>query len=158
MGIFESNYTRIAKKTAKYYFELKKNYAERFDNEISILATAGLLDAVAYVVIEQSIVVTTLLDVAKRSLKNALDIKSRKNIGLINFIYWLEVEIFSIDTRLRLYEIQETVMGQLNKIEKAVLKTQEEYKEDSKIKLNARKFMLGDEGISYRRALGIKEI
>ena len=158
MSIFESNYTRIAKKTAKYYFELKRNYTERFKNEVSMLATAGALDAGVYVFLDQSIAASTLLHLAKISLKKPLDIKSRKNIGLTSFIYLLEVEIFSIDTKLHHIDILDTVKRQLGKIEKAVLQTQYENEKDAQIESDVHKFMTMEEFKPYRRDLGVKEI
>lgn len=158
MGLFESNYTRIAKKTSKYYFELKRSYADRFDNEVSILATAGVLDAQWYVFGNQTISISDLLQFAKISFKKPLDIKSRKNIALISFIVELEITIFSIDTRLNTFEIRDAVMSKLNKIEKSVLKTQKENNGDKKIESDVHKFMIRDEFKSYRQALGIKEI
>ncbi|MCD6599553.1 MAG: hypothetical protein J7L19_03170 [Dehalococcoidia bacterium] len=46
---FKSNFTRIAETTTKFYLELTRKYNDRFDSEISLLATAGVLDAQWYV-------------------------------------------------------------------------------------------------------------
>ncbi len=52
MGLFnpfKSNHARIAETTTKFYIELTRKYNDRFDDEISLLATAGVLDAQWYV-------------------------------------------------------------------------------------------------------------
>ena len=46
---FKSNFTVIAENTTKYYLELKSRYQNRFENNISLLASAGVLDAQNYI-------------------------------------------------------------------------------------------------------------
>lgn len=50
----ESNFTLIAENTTKYYLELRKNYKDRFNDEVSLLATAGILDAQFYIFGDQT--------------------------------------------------------------------------------------------------------
>ena len=156
MGLFKSTYTIIAENTTKFYLELKKNYSDRFDKEASILATAGTLDAQWYVLKEETISINYLLHLAKVSLKSPLDIKSRKNIALISFIVELEIEIFSIDTRLDTRRIRDTVMNLLGKIEKAVLKTQDTYSYELKTVNDTHNFMTEPLFEPFRKALKIK--
>jgi hypothetical protein len=63
-GLFKSNFTRIAENTTKFYLELKNNYSDRFPDETSLLAAAGILDAQTYVFHEKSIQVETVLHIA----------------------------------------------------------------------------------------------
>ena len=50
--LFKSNFARIAENTTKYYLELKNNYGDRFGDEASLLATAGVLDAQNYIFVK----------------------------------------------------------------------------------------------------------
>jgi len=47
--IFKSNFTRIAEYTTKYYLELINRYQERFRDDTSVLATAGVMDTQNYI-------------------------------------------------------------------------------------------------------------
>lgn len=49
MRFFKSNFSLIAENTTKFYLELTKRYPNRFSNDISLLAIAGILDAQNYV-------------------------------------------------------------------------------------------------------------
>lgn len=64
-GLFKSNFTRIAENTTKYYLELRNKYHDRFRDEASLLAAAGILDAQIYVFVEHSIELETILHMAK---------------------------------------------------------------------------------------------
>jgi len=66
---FKSNYVRIAENTVKYYMELKQKHEDRFGDEASILATAGVLDAQNYIFSRNpQISIETLMDLAKESV------------------------------------------------------------------------------------------
>ena len=67
-GLFKTNYARIAENTTKFYLELRNNYGDRFPDEASLLAAAGVLDAQVYVFGEHSIEVETILDIAKSAV------------------------------------------------------------------------------------------
>ena len=67
-NLFKSNFTRIAENTTKYYLELTRNYRSRFDDEVTLLATAGVLDAQTYVFVEGSIGLDTISHIAKQAV------------------------------------------------------------------------------------------
>ena len=83
MAIFKSNFTKIAENTTKYYLELKNRYYNKFENEISLLATAGLLDAQSYTLISSpTITVEQLIELAKTALDDdELKISTWKRIS-----------------------------------------------------------------------------
>jgi len=69
LGLFKSNFARIAENTTKYYLELRNNFGNMFADEASLLATAGLLDALNYVLAKDAkIGVPELLDMARQSV------------------------------------------------------------------------------------------
>ncbi|GAJ07431.1 unnamed protein product, partial [marine sediment metagenome] len=63
-ALFKNNYALIAENTTKYYLELTRNYRNRFDDEVALLATAGILDAGIYVS-EGSIDIDTISHIAR---------------------------------------------------------------------------------------------
>ena len=86
MGIsqlFKSNYTRIAENTTKYYLELTRKYGDRFLDEISLIATAGVLDAQVYVFAEGSIKVDDILSIARGVLS-----KGKMSEESLDFYYY----------------------------------------------------------------------
>ncbi len=64
-ALFKNNYALIAENTTKYYLELTRNYSNRFDDEVALLTTAGVLDAQVYVFAEGSIKVDAILSIAR---------------------------------------------------------------------------------------------
>lgn len=70
LGLFKSNYVRIAENTAKYYLELTRNYSDSFTDEISLLATAGVLDAQVYIFTERSIELETILAMSRAAISS----------------------------------------------------------------------------------------
>jgi len=74
LGLFKSNFTRIAENTTKYYLELTRNYSNRFDDEVALLTKVGALDAQTYVFVEGSIDLDTISHIAKQAvLKEELE-------------------------------------------------------------------------------------
>ena len=73
MGLFQqmvkalskNNYALIAENTTKYYLELTRNYSNRFDDEVTLLTTTGVLGAQTYVFIESSIDIDTISHIAR---------------------------------------------------------------------------------------------
>ena len=86
----ESNFTFVAENTAKYYLELSKNYSTRFNNEASLLATAGILDAKVYIFMQQKINPADIIDVAKKLFEVEKE-------PLVSFVICLEVLLFKLD-------------------------------------------------------------
>ncbi|MFC1860254.1 hypothetical protein ACFLYC_01615 [Chloroflexota bacterium] len=67
-ALLKSNYALIAENTTKYYLELTRNYRNRFDDEVTLLTTAGVLDAQTYVFSEGSIGLDTISYIAKQAV------------------------------------------------------------------------------------------
>jgi len=68
LGLFKSNFTRIAENTTKYYLELTRKYSNRFNDEVALLTTVGTLDAQTYVFVEGSIDLDTISHIAKQAV------------------------------------------------------------------------------------------
>lgn len=149
----ESNFTLIAENTAKYYLELTKNYRNRFKDEASLLATAGILDALVYVFMDQTINPQEIIDIAQKSVLS----NSSKEEALIDFIIKLEVKLFKIDSPdMDISEIENTCIGQKEAIVKAIQKTKEEHTSEPRFALDVANFMNSPKFKSYRKMLGIK--
>jgi len=67
-SLFKSNFTIIAENTTKYYLELTRNYSNRFDDEVALLTTAGVLDAQTYVFVEGSIDLDAISHIAEQAV------------------------------------------------------------------------------------------
>ena len=146
----ESNFTLIAENTTKYYLELTKNYKNRFNNETSLLAAAGILDAQSYV-IEKTISPSEIIDIAQET------VSSKKGI-LIDFIIKLEAKLFKVDTPdMDISEIENACIGQKESIIRAVQKTKESYVSEPRFVLDVTNFMNSHEFKSYRKMLEIKD-
>ena len=87
MGFFKSNFTLIAENTTKYYLELKNRYSNSFENDISLLAIAGILDAQNYIFTSPPTIDTNeIFELANDSITNDAPLTSIKSIkSLINF-------------------------------------------------------------------------
>jgi len=83
---FKTNFSLIAENTTKYYMELTTRYKERFPDDASLLATAGILDAQNYIFPPSpKIDITDVIELARRcTLKGEDYIPIRK---LIRYYY-----------------------------------------------------------------------
>jgi len=145
----ESYYTFIAENTTKYYLELTRNYGDRFNDESSLLATAGILDAQSYIIIQQ-IDPMEILYIAKKSFGSGEE-------SLINFIINLEVKLFEVDTpNMDSDDIKDVCKGERQNIEKAIQKVKDEYASEPLFASNVTTFMNSAKFKPYRKMLGIK--
>jgi hypothetical protein len=81
-AILKSNYALIAENITKYYLELTRNYRSRFDDEVTLLTTAGVLDAQTYVFIEGSIDLDTISHIARDVVsKEISDFNPRRRLA-----------------------------------------------------------------------------
>jgi len=187
--LFKSNFTRIAENTTKYYLELTRNYRSRFDDEVTRLATAGVLDAQTYVFVEGSIDLDTISHIAKQAVsKEKLEPTSYQKIAsqaklqeflakspidkiassseekdelekdtLFNFIFSLEVEIFTVDSpefsrsaiEIACYEKADTILKAINRMKKG-------YKGEKLFTLATANLMGSPKFEAIRKQLGIK--
>ncbi len=146
----ESDYTFVAENTTKYYLELSRNYGGRFNDESSLLATAGILDAQFYIFIEQKINPMEILYIAKKSFGSGKE-------SLINFIIDLEVKLFKVDTPdLDFDDIKDACEEQRQNIERAIQKVKDEYTSEPRFASEVAAFMNSAKFKPYRKMLGIK--
>ncbi len=182
--MFKSNFARIAENTAKYYLELKTNYGDRFSDETSLLATAGVLDAQNYVFAEQSLDTGRIIDMAKKALsqegKELNEYKKAKvqatmssfdslvkylseedeleQDPLFNFVFNLEVAIFSVDNPyFSSSDIELACFKKANTISNAVRKARGKYKGEAVFASVTTHFMKSPEFKPTRRLLGIAD-
>ena len=81
-ALLKNNYALIAENTTKYYLELTRNYRNRFDDEVTLLTTAGVLDAQTYVFIEGSIDLDTISRIARDVVsKEISDLNPRRRLA-----------------------------------------------------------------------------
>ena len=145
---FESNFTMIAGFVTKYYLELSRNHRDRFTDEISLLAAAGILDAQIYISLGQ-INAIEIFNLAK-ALKGGRE-------SLIEFIIDLEVLLFKIDIpNMTSDEIRNSCEEQRGRIEKTIREIKEKYVSEPSFVGNIINFMLSDQFKSVREMVGIK--
>jgi hypothetical protein len=146
----ESNFTLIAENTTKYYLELNYSHKNRISNDITLLAAAGVLDAQYYIFAYRSISIPEIIHMAKKAISSGSD-------PLLNFIVELEIKIFMIDSpELGFNRTEKACIGQKDAILKAILKTKENYRGESKVASEVKLFMNHSKFASYRKMLGIK--
>lgn len=145
----ENNSTFIAENTTKYYLELSRNYGGRFNDESSLLATAGILDARVYIFIEQSIQPSEIIKLAKKSISS--------NDPLLAFIIGLEIKLFKVDTtNIDIDNIKGVCEGQRQNIKKAIQKVKDEYTSEPLFASEVAAFMNSSKFKPYRKMMGIK--
>lgn len=144
------NFTLEAAKVTKYYLELTKKYPDRFEDEVSLLATAGLLDAHDY--IEVTISVSQIISIAKEAI-------SAKEKALIEFIINLETLVFkNYEPEIDIEEIREACFKKKADIEYVVQKVKQEYVKEREFNLATSNFMELPRYERFRYELGIKEV
>lgn len=171
----KSNYARIAENTTKYYLELKKNFGDRFDDELSLLATAGVLDAQTYVFLEHSVEVDSIVEMAREAVSSkelstyrrlrTQELMSQKSITrsfedvdlmsdpLFNFVFSLEVALFEVDTHLSVSDIELACFREADVIASAIRATLEKYSSERPFSLAVTTFMESSEFRHTRRQL-----
>jgi len=180
--LFKSNFARIAENTTKYYLELKTNYGNRFSDEASLLATAGVLDAQNYVFTEHSIALDTIIDIAlkavsqgEKELTDYRRLKAQETLSsykdflsllaeeseferdpLFNFIFSFEVALFKVDNpRFSSSDIELACFKKANTISNAIRKARERYGGGELFASVTSAFMDSPEFQTYRKQLGI---
>ncbi|MFC2033117.1 hypothetical protein ACFLUB_01165 [Chloroflexota bacterium] len=105
-------FTFIAARVTKYYLEITRNHKDRLNDEVMILASAGLLEEHDY--IEEKISLSQIIKIAKRSVLV-------KEEALVDFIINLEVELFKVDVpEIDISEISEACFEKRADIEHVV--------------------------------------
>ena len=177
---FKSNFVRIAENTTKYYLTLSNSYYDRFPDEVSLLATAGALDAQSYVFIEKpQISLKQIMDLAQQAasgkqkilidrLLSKIGLREKQELlaymqplwltkPLIYFIFTLEVEIFKADNQsLGESDITMACLRKLSSIEKAIEKTKEKYQSKDLFAKATANFMEAPDFRDIRGKLRIK--
>ena len=142
-------FTSVAENITKYYLELKRNYYNRFNDEATMLASAGLVEAQSY--IEQKISLAQILDIAKKSVL--------ANEGaMVEFIINLEIKLFQIEApEFGISEVTEACSEKKRDVECVVQKMKREYLHETDIASNISKFIISYPFKTYRNSLGISD-
>lgn len=149
LGITEDNFAIIARCTAEYYFELKNNYQDRFNNETDLLATAGFLDAKHYILVEKSIDVSEIQKIAE-------ELSSDEKESILEFIIQLEILLFGIDSPdMDKSDIENACLSKKQDIQKVIEEVQKTGTNDAFV-ADVQEFMNSSGGSKYREILGIK--
>ena len=151
---FRRNLVRIAEYATKSYLELQRNYGNRFKNETSLLATAGVLTAQDYVLpTNAKISVSEIISMVNDAVSN-----EKAKDPLFPFILSLETEMqVAEDPHLDRQRIRLFLYMKAESIIKAVEKTRKTYKGDNRIAFGASQFMQSEEFKSVRKKLNIAD-
>ena len=176
---WKDNYAIVAENTTKFYVELQRNYADRFPDETSLLAAAGVCDAAAYVFGERTVSADDIVEIAeavidKRSavqLQRMEDKLQRIGAGkmppgdllldkhsspLTDFVAGLEVKLFAVESpRLSESDIVGAVVSKYETIAKVVAKTTDKYTSESQFASNVKALMESPDYAGLRARLGI---
>ena len=155
----DDNFVLIATNVTSIYLILKSKFTSRFPNKESLLATAGIINAMRYIEAGE-IEVAQIIAIAKSSIDNQEESNLEKEIYKLSFfIRSLEVEYFAIDTILDYYEIKELVSLKFPTIRKTVEKVFLEYQKDKKFnplwEVPANSFMSMNRFTDLRILIGI---
>jgi RNAse (barnase) inhibitor barstar len=143
----ESNFTLIAEITTKFYLELEKEYKSFFTDQVSLLATAGVLDA-QWDVFSGKIKPVEIVTIAKEAVKS--------NNPLLNFIVELEVKLLGVDTpNMDENTIRKACEEQKEIIKNSIQKTKKEYKGEPRIIFDTKTFINSDKFDQIKKELGI---
>ncbi|MCK4863137.1 MAG: hypothetical protein KAS25_02525 [Dehalococcoidales bacterium] len=155
------SYTNEAAKTTKYYLELRNNYRNRFNDEASLLAAAGILNLKVarssflegQEYLDKIVSLTQVINIAKRSVL-------AKEHTLVEFIINLEIELFKgiYASEFDISEITESCFEKKKDITSIVQKVNSEYTGESDYSSEISNFMEHSNFRSYREALGINEL
>ena len=140
-------FTLVAARVIKYYLELTRNYKDRLNDEVTLLASAGLLAAQDY--IKRTISLSQIIDMAKKSALVKEEV-------LVDFIIDLEIELFKIDVpEFDVSEIKEACFEKRADIEHVVQIVKRGYVRETEFAKAAANLMESHQFGSFRDALGI---
>ena len=140
-------FTFIAARVTKYYLEITRNYKDRLNNEVTILASAGLLEERYF--IEEKISLPQIIKIAKKSVLV-------KKEALVDFIINLEIELFKVDVpEIDVSEIKEACFEKRADIEHVVQIVKRGYVRETEFAWATTNLMELHKFRSFREALGI---
>ena len=154
-------FTFEAAKITKYYLELTRNYYDRFNDEVSLLAAAGLLDAKVtrpdFLQGQLYIRKTTSPEKITNIAKNSVLVKED---ALVDFIINLEIELLAIlyESEFEILEIKEACFEKREDIEYVVNELKREYVGEREFSWDTSKFLESHKFEEFRQALGINEM
>lgn len=148
-----SNFELIAENTTKFYMELSSEHAHRFTSEASLLATAGVLDAIRYIQ-EELLHASEIAHIAQASVEDGGD-------PLVQFVVNLEAKLFYVhEQEMSFSEIKEACIDQKETIAKAIERTRNGYPGDPFLALVisevVSEFMTSQDFATVRESLAIK--
>lgn len=151
---FRKNYVRIAEFVTKFYLELQRNYGNQFKDEASMLATAGVMTALDYILPpKETLSVSEIIGMVNDALSG-----EKVEDPLIPFVVDLETGMqLAADSSLDRQKIRFFLLMKGESIIKAVEKTRKKYKGDVGIARAIVRFMQEAECKEVREMLNIAD-
>ncbi len=151
--IVDDNFIIITKMITNYYMELYTQYKNQFKDEISLLATVGVLDAQVYVFQEKSITIQEIINIAKISVT--------KNNPVLDFVLNFGIILSKIDNPLfTIDDIKNAWDSEKNRLELIIDEIMIKYplgtKEVELVKYHSNLFMNSPQTKIIRQEIGIK--
>lgn len=144
----ESTFTLIAENITKFYLELKRNYQSSFPDEITLYATAGVIDA-QWDIQSGEIKVEAILEIARESQKSG--------DPFLAFTTELGITLLAIDSpNIDIEVIREHCEECEESIKKAIAKTEAEYSCESRFTYDTKLFMESENFNKIRKKIGIR--
>jgi tetratricopeptide (TPR) repeat protein len=144
----ESNATLIASMTTKYYIELEKGYASRFADKTTLIATAGIVDALMYLVVHETVLPEQIVQMAKESA-GAQDHFSC-------FVMQLVCLLLTVDCpECTPEEVKERCTADVDAINRSIRRTFLSYSGDPALSSRVRVFMTESRFSGLREAAGV---
>jgi len=132
LGFFKKiklgNFGLIARNITSIYLILKEDFADRFPDEKSLLATAGAIDARKYIDNVQMFP-AHMQSFANSAFNNDEDEFSR----LVNFVLRMEQEMFKIDSGMDTFQIMLALEEKEDAIKEAIQDVISEYRDRGKL-------------------------
>jgi len=143
------NFSCIAKNITKIYLELESNYKERLTNNLSLLAATAFLDAQYYILIEKSIQIQEVLEIAK--------LANNSSNSILDLVIRLMTKLMEVDNPDIAPDVEDICLSKKDDIAIVIEQVRKEYSSDSQIAPIVREFMTSSKMKPIREQLGISE-
>ena len=131
----DGNFGLIARNVTSIYLILKSKYISRFPDNQTLIGTAGIINALKYIKANQLVPAEIMAMARSTNDLNKTSDDSDEIYDLSFFIRRLETEMFTADTKLDYFHIQEMVSQKFPVIRRSVEDILNKY--DNEKKLNS---------------------
>jgi hypothetical protein len=145
----ESNFTLIASRATKYYLELSRSHRSAFPSETSLLAMAGMLTGLMYILGLQKVSCGEVVAIACET--------EGQEDRLLEFVIRLEVLLLAVDSpEISADEVAETCEDQRDSIHESIRRTTDTYASEPPVANDVRTVMSGRNFAMFRKAANVK--